>query len=136
MIINNGYIKKSTIHGYGVFAKQDIKSGDIVEEAICPTQVIEPKYEYLDGEVYIENVDTLSYYRFSGPGDMETWVIPSGNAIIYNHSINANITWAHSTTERIIIFTAVTDIKKDEEMLFDYGRRYKYNRRNKRNESR
>ena len=78
MIINKGYIKKSTLHGYGVFAKEDIKAGEVIEQAICPTQVIEPKYEYLDGQVYIENIDTMSYYRFTGPNNMDIWIIPSG----------------------------------------------------------
>ena len=30
MIINKGYIKKSTLHGYGVFAKEDIKAGEVM----------------------------------------------------------------------------------------------------------
>ena len=132
MIINKGYIKKSTLHGYGVFAKEDIKAGEVIEQAICPTQVIEPKYEYLDGQVYIENIDTMSYYRFTGPNNMDIWIIPSGNSIMYNHSTDPNTTWIHATDERMIIFLAITDIKKDEELLFDYGPRYKYNRRNRR----
>jgi len=131
MIINKGYIKKSNVHGYGVFAKEDIKEGDIVEQAICPTQIIEPKYEYLDGKVFIDNVDTMSSYRFSGPNNTEYWIMPSGNAIMYNHSFVPNIIWNHADDERAIIFTALKDIKKDEELLFDYGPKYKYDRRNK-----
>jgi hypothetical protein len=82
MIINNGYIKKSPIHGFGVFAKKNIKKGDIVEQAICPEQILEPKYEYLDGKVFMQNIDSMSSYRFAGPGNAEYWVIPSGNAIL------------------------------------------------------
>jgi SET domain-containing protein len=35
MLINNKiYSKESDVHGYGVFAKEDINKGEIIEE--CP----------------------------------------------------------------------------------------------------
>ncbi len=134
MLINNSYIAKSDIHGYGVYAKEDIKKGDIVEQALYPTQILEPKYVYLDGKVTIENVDSMSSYRFAAPDNLEYWILPMGNAMCYNHNSEPNIQWIHSTEERILIFTALKDIKKDEELTFDYGPRYSYKRL--RNESR
>ena len=32
----------------------EIKEGEIVEQAVCPTQVLEPRYEYLDGKVFLK----------------------------------------------------------------------------------
>ena len=100
-------VKKSPIHGYGVFAREDIKEGELVEQAICPSQILEPKYEYLDGKVFIQNVDSMSSYRISGPGNAEYWIIPSGNAIMYNHSFEPNIQWTHATDERMLILVVV-----------------------------
>ena len=128
MLINKGYIKKSDIHGYGVFAKEDIKEGDIVEQALCPTQILEPKYIYIDGKVTIENVDSMSSYRFAAPDSLEYWVIPMGNAMCYNHNSEPNLEWTHSIEERFIVFTAIKDIKKGEELCTDYGPRYSYKR--------
>ena len=130
LIIHNGYIKRSPIHGFGVFASKDIKKGEIVEQAVCPTQVLEPKYEYLDGKVFLKNMDSLSDYRFAGPNNTSFWIVPSGNALMYNHSFEPNIVWYHTEDDRIIEFKAKQDIKKDDELTFDYGPSYKYNRRN------
>ncbi len=51
-------VRRSPIHQYGVFAKEDILANEIIEECVVPTQCIEPKYEYMDGQVYVSNVDT------------------------------------------------------------------------------
>ena len=128
MLVNRAYIRKSDIHGYGVFAKEDIKVGELIEEAVCPEQILEPKYVYIDGKVTIGNIDSLSSYRFGSMDDREYWIIPMGNAMCYNHSKDPNVVWTHSTEDRLLLFTALKDIKKDEELTFDYGPRYAYNR--------
>jgi SET domain-containing protein len=132
-VINKGYIAKSKIHGYGVFAKQKIREGELVEQAIVPEQVISPEYEFLDGKAFIKNVETMSNYRFAAPGldQNRYWVIPAGNAIMYNHSFNPNMVWQYKRTERIIEFIATRNIEPNEELLFDYGPQYKYHRRTK-----
>ncbi len=124
-------VRKSPIHQYGVFAKEDIKADEIIEECVVPTQCIEAKYEYMDGQVYISNMDTLSQYRFTGPVDGSYWIIPTGNAMVYNHSIEANSINYHDTENRLLVFKAIKDIKKDEEVVWNYGPNYKYNRINK-----
>jgi len=124
-------VRKSPIHQYGVFAKEDIKANDIIEECVVPTQCIEPKYEYMDGQVYMTNNDTLSQYRFAGPNEGSYWVIASGNALMYNHSSNDNCMSYHDIENRLLVFKATKYIKKDEEVVWNYGPNYKYNRINK-----
>jgi len=125
-------VRKSDIHEYGVFAKEDIKVDDIIEECVVPTQCIEPKYEYMDGQVYVKNIDTMSQYRFAGPTDSQYWIIPAGNALMYNHSLEENCMSYHDLENRLLVFKAIKDIKKDEEVVWNYGPNYKYNRINKR----
>lgn len=124
-------VRKSPIHQYGVFATEDIKVDEIIEECVVPTQCIEPKYEYMDGQVYITNIDTMSQYRFTGPTDSHYWIIPAGNALTYNHSLEENCMSYHDLENRLLVFKATKDIKKGEEVLWNYGPNYKYNRINK-----
>jgi hypothetical protein len=51
------YIDKSPVHGWGVFAKQDIKSGELIEE--CPVLTL----PILKGDVTPLLID----YRFNWP---------------------------------------------------------------------
>jgi len=125
-------VRKSPIHQYGNFAKEDIKANDIIEECVVPTQCIEPKYEYMDGQVVITNIDTMSQYRFTGPTDEHYWIIPAGNALTYNHSFEENCKSYHDTENRLLVFQATKDIKQGEEVLWNYGPKYKYNRITKR----
>jgi SET domain-containing protein len=131
MLVNNSYIKESVLHGYGVFAKDDIQSGNLVEECVCPTEVIEPKYTYLDTEAFINNIDTLQSYRLEPTDGSPYWLMPLGNFGVYNHSFKPNAEVRLRPLSRIVEVTAITDIKKDEEIVWNYGPKYKYNRKNK-----
>tara|TARA_R110001592_G_scaffold336337_1_gene621840 strand:+ start:327 stop:731 length:405 start_codon:yes stop_codon:yes gene_type:complete len=131
MLVQKGYIKESPIHGYGIFAKEDIQSGDLIEECVCPVEVIEPKYTYLDNDVYINNIDTLQSYRLAPQDGKPYWIMPLGYFGIYNHSFKPNAGVNIRPESRIVQVTALNDIKKDEEIVWNYGPSYKYNRHNK-----
>ena len=79
-------------------------------------------------------MDTMSQYRFTGPTDQHYWIIPAGNAMTYNHSTKENCMTYHEQENRLLVFKAIKDIKKDEEVLWNYGPNYKYNRINKKNQ--
>jgi len=105
-------VRKSPKHGWGVFAKEDIKSGEILEETyflIMPVGPNETSSMFLD-------------YRFNyprvGPKHM---VIPFGFACIYNHSNTPNATWETDVENEIFTFFTTKDIKKDEEICTYYG---------------
>lgn len=105
-------IRKSPIHGWGVFSKNFIKNGEILEE--CPFLVI-PLAKNECSSIFID-------YRFNYPRNMtEHQVIPFGFSCLYNHSDNPNAKWETDTENQIFIFSAIKDIQKDEEIFTYYG---------------
>ncbi len=107
------YIDKSPIHGWGVFAKEIIKEGEIIEE--CPIFTL----PISKGEVTSLLID----YRFNWPQgtDPEEQVIPWGYGCLYNHSKNANSYWISNLEKRTFIFIANRNIYPNEEIVTWYG---------------
>ncbi len=108
------YISKSRIPnaGRGVFARCDIKKGEIIES--CP--IIEvPKHDMSNLK---ENV-LVTYFFYFGK-NKERLAIALGFGSIYNHSYKPNIAFKIKSREEIIDFVALGDIKKDEEITFNY----------------
>jgi hypothetical protein len=109
------YISKSLIHGLGVFAKQHIFEGELIEETpILDLQI--PKGE---------SSSVLIDYRFNWPqgsgGNWEMQVMPFGYGAIYNHSDTPNAYWRSNIENKTFEFIAGKDIKKDEEIFTYYG---------------
>jgi len=118
-------IRKSIIHGYGVFTSKHIAANTIIEECMVPYEVIEPGYEYEHGEMFSRNKDVLPHYRFNGPTDQDGvhrfYITPAGFAMAYNHADDNNILWQHDTTHRLILMITCKDISPDEELFLNYG---------------
>jgi SET domain-containing protein len=114
MIYNSKiYIDQSPVHGWGVFAKQDIKSGELIEE--CPVLTL----PILKGDVTPLLID----YRFNWPQGVE-WeeqVVALGFGSLYNHSNDPNAVWISSDVRKCFIFYATRDIKEGEEIFVWYG---------------
>jgi len=113
LIFNNKIeVRRSPIHGWGVFAKEDIKAGEILEETyflIIPMSANESSSIFID-------------YRFNFPRTRPLYqVIPFGFACIYNHSDKANAGWETDENNDLFVFFAIKDIKKDEEICTYYG---------------
>jgi hypothetical protein len=105
-------LRKSPIHGWGVFAKEDINANEILEEV--PFLII----PMAKGDVNSWFID----YRFNFPtGDWKWQVIPVGFACYYNHLNNANAGWYTDEENEIFVFTTILFIKKDEEICTYYG---------------
>lgn len=128
---NKLQLRKSQLHGYGVFATCDIKDGDVLEE--CPYIKISPNCR-----------ESMIYkYMFSWPkhdrGDMkrlnvEYMTIPFGYACMYNCSKDPeknNIDWICDEARDVYVFNAVRDIAKDSELLIYYGDAYWSTKRTK-----
>lgn len=97
-------VKKSPIHGYGVFADQDFEPGEIIEECrtlICET-VIPELNDYL---FWIENTNGL----------------PLGFGCLYNHADDCSADYAYDAERSVIVIRAEKRIKRGEEIFVYYG---------------
>lgn len=107
------YVSKSPIHGWGVFAKELIKQGEIFEE--CPVLTLPIKKG--------ESTSLLIDYRFNWPqgNEWEEQVIAFGFGGLYNHSENANAHWISNHENKTFLFVANRDIEPNEEIFIWYG---------------
>lgn len=117
MLINNKiYSKESDVHGYGVFAKEDINKGEIIEE--CPVIIIRSSNYYnLQRE--------LKEYVFSWKENgNQTPAVIMGYGGVYNHSDKCSAHFYCDNEKRVMVYRAIKNIKKDEEIFLNYGDEY------------
>lgn len=105
---NNLQIKQSDVHGYGVFALQDISKGAIIEES--------PVILVTKGKFAKESIREYLFYW-----DDEYEAVVTGNALIFNHGEQPNCSYMPNSEDRLMTFTAGRDIKAGEEILIYYG---------------
>lgn len=98
------FVKKSPIHGYGVFAGKDFAEGEVIEE--CHTLFTSHR-----------DPDFSNYYFIAE----DKAAIPLGHGCIYNHSNTPNIHYAYDPDNGLIIFTAAQAITAGEELCSSYG---------------
>jgi SET domain-containing protein len=111
-LVQNSYVNKSKIHGWGSFAKKDMRKGALIEQ--CPFIVSGPEEK---------NAKEIQSYLFTGDADDTTMII-LGYGCIYNHSANHNADYYIDEERNVIEFVARRAIKKDEEIFIDYGKDY------------
>lgn len=119
------YIDRSTVHGWGVFAKEKIMEGEVFEET--PFVVLFDRGEEKDPckKSWLED------YRFSFPPNLD-WrhqVMPFGCGGIYNHSDDPNARWIADESMQTFKFMALRDISAGEEIFTYYGPAYYWNQR-------
>jgi SET domain-containing protein len=108
------YVDNSPIHGLGVFAKEQISEGDIIE--ICP--VIDM------GMTFGESSNILIDYRFNWPQGGGNWikqVVATGFGMLYNHSDDANANWRSNFETNSFEFYATKNINPGDEIFVWYG---------------
>lgn len=108
------YISKSKIPNAdrGVFARRDIKKGEIIER--CP--IIEvPKNDTSN----LKKSVLVTYFFYFGK-NKEQVAIALGFGSIYNHSYKPNAIYKIKPREKTIGFIALDDIKKNDEITFNY----------------
>jgi SET domain-containing protein len=115
-ISNKIEVKPSPISGMGVFAKENIKSNEVIET--CHFTILEKSFQQIDNK--------LKEYVFSWPkifwGGKSAVVWGFGS--IYNHSRNNNADWLTDEENNVFKFFTVRDIKIGEEILTNYGENY------------
>ena len=123
-IENLGYVGHSKIHGLGCFAKNDIISGQFIEEvsAIILDTTVRSNTDYV-----------ITRYLFTWPCEQNdaicnehgnTFFIPTGNAMLYNHSDNPNAYWIYDKAMKRLFLSSLRDIAKGEEITWYYGHGY------------
>ena len=108
LILNQVIVKKSPIHGYGVFAQKDMVVGEILEECYG-----------LD--FFCDNA-CLSDYTFAASEPPPVTRMLTGFGSLYNHSDTPNAGYAADQQERIVTFTAMRPIRAGEEIFTSYGK--------------
>ncbi len=105
-------VRKSPIHGWGVFAKEDIPENTTIESSHAILYDIKP-----------ETDNILYKYRFGFPNAQEPlyYAIPLGYGCIYNHNDESNMMWECDEKNKIYNFITIKHIKKDEEVCHYYG---------------
>ncbi len=110
MFFNNKVtVKDSGKMGRGVFATEDIKKGEVVE--VAPIIVLQ----------FADFIDTRWNLMF----DYYFWlddevVLALGYGSMYNHSETPNAKYKVDIKNRSIEFKTIKDIKKGEEIFFNY----------------
>jgi SET domain-containing protein len=104
------YIKKiSDKKGWGVYASEEIKKGEIVE--ICYCFILhDDRREFVDYAFSVERSSTN--------------LLPWGYGCIYNHSDIPNLHYVLDLHNKLIKFIAIKDIGIDEELCHHYGEGY------------
>ena len=108
------YLSESSVHGFGIFADKDYNIGDTLE--LC--------YYLVTDDSDMNDTCVLHDYVFSTPNEEEEYLVPLGNAMIYNHSSEPNAEWEIHDDNNFIRFKAIKFIKKGEEIFHDYGEEY------------
>ena len=107
-------VKKSDIHGWGVFAEQDFFPGDLVEA--CHYIAVEKSHNnFLDYSFGFRMKDP----RREVDDDYSALILGFGS--IYNHSNLPHLTYIFDHPRHVINFYARRPIMRGEEIFIDYG---------------
>ena len=101
---NKVVVKKSNLHGYGVFAEKNIKKGEKIEE--CYFILTKGGDKVLDD------------FYFNAKGKDAVFL---GFGSIYNHSTDPNADYTINLKKRLATIKASTSIPKGKEIFISYG---------------
>jgi SET domain-containing protein len=118
-LLQKAYVNKSSVHGWGGFAKKAIKKGGIIEE--CP---------YIVSTAEKKHPEEILRYLFTGQKKNTTMVV-LGYGAVYNHAKHNNAAYFFDDEKDVIVFIAKRKIKKGEEIFVNYGGKYWASRKKK-----
>lgn len=108
----NIVIRRFPKKGRGVFALKNFKAGDIIEN--CPVLIFTPKERK-----HLEKT-LLNYYVYPWRSTRGAALV-LGYGSIYNHSYSPNADWKQNFKTQSMIFRAIKNIKKEEEITVNYN---------------
>lgn len=113
------YVKKSNIHGLGVFSKSKISNKSIIEK--CHAIPLEFRNKYH------KDSTIMSYcYSFGNEDNLvkehgRQLYLLTGNGLLYNHSAQPNAKWIFDSDNMIAKLIAIQDIELDSEITTNYN---------------
>ncbi|MBI5421344.1 MAG: SET domain-containing protein-lysine N-methyltransferase [Parcubacteria group bacterium] len=107
------YIGLTEHKGRGVFASEDITSGELIE--CCPVLVLP------ENETQIIDTTILYNYYFGWGEHQNKAAIALGYGSIYNHSFTPNARYIKKIEQDKIEFVALQTIRRGEEILVNYN---------------
>lgn len=107
------YAANSSIQGLGVFAREDIKEGEVIEEAPL---ILIPEDQLSD----LTKTRLLEYYFAWGHKFSEA-AIGLGYASLYNHSYEPNARYIKDVENGLLRFVAIKNISQDQEIVVNYN---------------
>ena len=115
-LCNKTVVRLSGIHRFGVFAAQNIKNGELVDQCVGLI------FRFPDR---VRQNNLLNDYIFED-ADTRKSVILLGNGCIYNHANRPNLEryCPHDEDDCVHDFMALRPIKKGQELFIDYGKDY------------
>jgi len=104
-------VKKSELHGNGVFAITNIQKDEIIES--CPIIILNEKDT--------KEIDKTHLYNYYFSWEDNISAISLGYGSIYNHSYEPNAKYEKDSLNKRIIFKSINKIKKGEEITVNYN---------------
>lgn len=99
--------------GRGIFAKEMIARGEIIESA--------PVVDFSEEEWKQIEKTKFTYYCFFWGEEYKAGAMVLGYGSLYNHSFNANAEYLRRTEEKMMDFVAIRDIAPGEEITINYN---------------
>lgn len=114
MMTVKNYLDRSTIHGTGIFAGEDIKKGDLVWQFVEGLDRTIPREEFDKLPDIAKNF--LRIYAYIPLSNPKVWLLEFDNGRFMNHSDAPNTDMTSETH-----CYAIRDIKKGEEFTCNYA---------------
>lgn len=105
-------VKRTPSKGLGIFAIEDIKSGDLIEKA--------PILQLTPTERKHAAKTILNHYMYPWRSTRSASVV-FGYGSIYNHSFTPNADWKQDFRSSQMTYRAIKDIQKGEEITINYN---------------
>ena len=108
-------IKKSPIHGIGVFTTQDIRSGEFIEE--CPFLICSNRGNAVSARLgsYLYASEVIEDGK-----KIDGYVLLLGYGSLYNHSDQNNVEYTKNIEKGTFTYFAKRDIAADSELTILY----------------
>ena len=115
MTLVTGYnveVRESPVHGWGVFATEDMPEGTVVEESPLSRSSINVEYN--------RHTSLNNYFWMD---EHDNYIFSLGLASVFNRSDNPNMKFEAFLEDNFYRFTTSREVQKDEELFIDYSKR-------------